>query len=128
MKKLIEIGLFVSFLLCYVYFGHDGSFLIGQFELSTLQNIDELYSSNILIIFFLTLFCQILLVNAIFRQPTYLKMTLFGLSFLTLIVLLILLSGLLLANIKVIFSTIPFLTFSTIYFLKWKKNRKEILE
>jgi len=128
MSRLIQPGLVLTFLICYVDFGHDGANFVGQLEYSLLKDIGGSFSSFQSPLFMLALIGQMLILFSMFSARSNKGLTITGLICLGIIVLLIFVSGLLTANLPVVLSTIPFIAVSAIYIVKRSPGKTEGIE
>ena len=112
MQRLLNLGLLLAFLVCYLEWGQDQSSFLFQMEYSIFfekkESIDTFTHPFIIIPFI----GQLLIFYTLFQKKPNRKLTVIGLSLLSILVLLILLVGLLSLNIKIILSTITFLLIS----------------
>lgn len=122
MQRLINIFLVLTFAVCYLEWANKSSFIFqAEYSLFFEKN-DPLNSFKhplILLPFIGQLF---LLYTAIQKRPNK-KIAIIGQILLSLLVLLILLVGILVANIKIILSTIPFLICSLFFYTRLKKYK-----
>ena len=117
MLKSIRIGLLVTFLTCYVDFGHDGGSFIGQIEWSLLNTLNDLFDSIQVSFVALAFIGQLLLVIAIFWTRYSKRLTLVSVICLSVVVLSIAALGLL-TDFKTALSTIPFIAIVILYISK----------
>ena len=118
--RLINLGLFITFLICYLEWAGGNSGFVFQLELTVFSKDDKSNSFTHPFVL-IPLFGQILLFIAIFFPNK--KLTLAALLLLSVLVLMILLVGCLSLNPKIIASTLPFLSIA-IYFITTFKKQK----
>lgn len=121
MTRLINIALLIAFLFVYLDWGHDGAEFVWQLEWSIFsgQNI-SLLSSPISI---LAIIGQVLfIIAAVIRQNSR-RVTTFAVILLSGIVIIVLIMGLLLSNIKMILSTTPFLILVSTFIIKGRNTK-----
>jgi hypothetical protein len=124
MIRLLKIALFVTFLICYLDFGHDGSGFVGQIEYLIIKNLNVDISSLQNPLFILAFIGQILILISVFNSNHSNGLIFLGIKLLGVIVLLILIFGIFLLSIKMIVSTIPFICVVILYILKAKSKRR----
>jgi len=111
MQRLINFGLLVSSLFCYLEWADRSAFLFqveyGLFFKAT-QTIESLVHPLILI----PLLGQLILLFALIKRQQNFKLTFIGMTLLSLLVLVIFLAGILSMNVKIIVSTVPFILLS----------------
>jgi hypothetical protein len=122
MNRLIKIGIFISFLICYVDFGHDGAVFVGEIEYKIIVNLKDSMESFSILFFLISFLGQLIIFISIFKNNDLRKIFL-GTIMLSVIVLLIFILGLFTTNIKIIISTIPFISISIIYFYRIAKSK-----
>ena len=121
-EKLIIVGLLISSLLCYLEWGKANHNFLFEVE------YDLFFKRFQLTNFFhpfviIPLFGQLIFLIAIFYKKHPKKLVISGIAFISLLVLIILLAGILSLNLKIIASTIPFILLSIYYILSIKKPR-----
>lgn len=116
--RLINLGLFITFLICYLEWAGGNSGFVFQLEL-TIFSKDNKSNSFTHPFVLVPLLGQILLFIAIFFPNK--KLTLAALLLLSLLVLMILLVGCLSLKPKVIASTLPFICVAIYFFVNYKK-------
>jgi hypothetical protein len=124
MIRFLKIALFITFLICYLDFGHDGSGFIGQIEYLVIKNLNADISSLQNPLFILALIGQILILISVFNSNHSNGLIFLGIKLLGVIVLLILIFGIFLLNLKMIVSTIPFIVVVILYIVKVKSKRR----
>ncbi|MBK9983713.1 MAG: hypothetical protein IPP15_22910 [Saprospiraceae bacterium] len=126
MLRLINTGLLLSFLVCYLEWGHDNSSFVFQVEYLVFFQKDHsanTFTHPLIIIPFLG---QLLILFTIFQKKPGRRLTWIGLILLGILVLVILLVGLLSLNYKIILSTVPFILFSMLFIVKRQAYSKTI--
>jgi hypothetical protein len=123
MKRLLNICLFLLFLLGYLEWGKEHHAFIFQMESETfLKAKDDLKS--ILHPLILIPFCgQILLIITFFQKEVSRILSLAGLTCLSIFILLLFFVGLISINIKIVASTLPFII-TAIFVLKYNWRRR----
>lgn len=124
-NKLLNIGLLLSFLLCYVDMGHDGHEFMFQMDYSLLSNLTD--DSTFLPTVFLILGGQLSLLLAVFfDNRAYKLLTAVGLIWLTIFALIIAGMSLMVSYWHSFLSTIPYfiLTVFTILTLARRQQSK----
>jgi hypothetical protein len=125
MHKLFNIALLTAFLFVYLDWGHDGSEFIWQLESSIFSGPD--YNIGLLAnpLFILAFIGQVLLIAATIKTQNSRRVTTFGVVLLSGIVILVLIMGLLVLEIKTILSTVPFLILVLILIMKWRNSKNQ---
>lgn len=126
MLRLINTGLLLSFLVCYLEWGNDNSSFVFQVEYLVFFQKDHsanTFTHPLIIIPFLG---QLLILFTIFQKKPGRRLTWIGLILLGILVLVILLVGLLSLNYKIILSTVPFILFSMLFIVKRQAYSKTI--
>jgi hypothetical protein len=118
--RIIKIAIFISFLFCYLEWGGSQSSFIYQMEYSIFSEDDNVSAFTHPFIL-LPLIGQVILLVSIFLNERSRILTRISIIFLSVLVLMILLVGVLSLNIKIIASTLPFLLLSLYYFFSGKK-------
>ncbi|MFN8155519.1 MAG: hypothetical protein U0Y08_14595 [Bacteroidia bacterium] len=120
--RWISLGLFLSFLICYFQWGHQSMFLF-QMEadvlLSEKRNLHN-FSHPLIILPFIG---QLLLLVPLFKKNFPLKFILVSNILLSLLVFMVLLSGVLSMNVKMVLSTLPFIFFTVLLVRAWRSER-----
>jgi hypothetical protein len=124
MIRLFKIALFVTFLICYLDFGHDSSGFVGQIEYLVIKNLNAEISTLQNPLFILAFIGQILILISVFNSNHSNGLIFLGIKLLGVIVLLILIFGVFLLSVKMIVSTIPFISVLILYIVKAKSKRK----
>lgn len=123
MQRLINIGLILSLMICYMEWGKGSSIFIYQAEyelfLQKNRNTDNFTHPLILAPFL----GQLLLAFTLFQKSPSRRITLIGIILMGLLVFFISLSGWLSLNIKTIASTLPFIILTIIHFAYGRKNK-----
>jgi len=117
MYKLFNIALFVAFLCVYLDFGHDGSEFIWQLESSIFSGYDQMVLLLVNPFFILAFIGQVLLIILSIKSKSSSRIAICGVLFLSGIVIPVLIIGLILGNVKIILSTLAFLTLATIFII-----------
>jgi hypothetical protein len=121
MKRLLNIGLFLSFLIGYLEWGKENHTFIFQAEYELFSKILE-SPFTFLHPFILVPFCgQVLLLYIIIKDNSNKRITLIALASLGIFMLFLMFIGVLSQNFKIILSTLPFLIMATIII---RNNRK----
>ncbi len=121
-NRLLKIGIFISFLICFVDFGHDGALFVGELEYNIIVTLKDSNGAFAILFFLIPFIGQLIIFISIFKNNGITKIF-FVTILLSFIVLLIFILGLLTSNIKIIISTIPFISISIIYFYKVTKRK-----
>lgn len=123
MKRVLNFGLLLSFLVGYLEWGTDKNTFIFQAEYELFSKILE-SPLTFLHPFILVPFCgQILLLYIIIKGDSTKLLTLIALASLGVFMLFLLFIGLLSKNFKIIISTLPFLIMATIIIRNnWKST------
>lgn len=110
--RLINIGLPITSLLCYLEWGKDNSSFLFQVEYEIFRK--GFNSDSILYpLVFLPMAGQLLLILSTIKPSK--RFAFMGVSMIGVLVLMILLVGVLSLNIKIILSTIPFVTIAVLF-------------
>lgn len=118
--RLINLGLFITFLICYLEWAGGNSGFVFQLELTIFSKDDKSNSFTHPFVL-IPLSGQILLFITIFFPNK--KLTLAATILLSVLVLMILLVGILSFNIKIIASTLPFLAIAIYFIARFKKQK-----
>jgi len=113
MKRLLPLFIFLSTFLCYLEWGGGNSGFLFQLESDLFFKSTEA-SSFVHPLILLPLVGQVLILISVFLPNK--KLTLAGILLLAVLVLMILFVGILSMNLKIILSTLPFVTLSA-YFI-----------
>ena len=122
MPRLINLALLLSFLVCYLEWGKDQSAFLFEIEYSLLTGSKD-FHTFIHPLIFLPFIGQLILLYSLFRKETGKRIILIGWMLLSLLVLLILVTGLLTLDPKIIGSTLPFILVSIWFFLERRKEK-----
>lgn len=117
-QRLINIALFISFLICYLEWGKENSTYIFQAEWEILfqrEHSRDTFTHPLVLIPFIG---QLLILFTIFQKRPSRRLTTIGIILMGILVLLITLIGALSMKWKIMLLTIPFITCSFIHFLK----------
>ena len=119
MLRLINIGLLLSFSICYLEWPNNSDYIFQlQFAVFTTNDLVGVFTHPVIIT---PLIGEILILISLFKPKADKRLTFIGMILLGLIVLLFLLIGLMGLNWRMIISTIPFLLIAT-YFLYRRKS------
>lgn len=130
MKKLINLGLFLSFFLCYLEWGGGQSIFIAQaaYELVFVQGLSWNWNTALHpVILSAILGLLALLYSAVVNKPIP-WVNVLGVTLLSAVVLLFFLVGVLNLNVRMIGSNLPFLVLAGLFFrliLREKLNRTQ---
>lgn len=124
MKKLINLGLFLSFFLCYLEWGGGQSIFIAQtvYELIFVQGL-SLNTVFHPVILSAIVGLLILLYAAIVRKPNR-WVNILGVVLLSAVVFIFFLAGALSGNLRMIGSNLPFLVLAGVFFVRGYRERK----
>ncbi len=125
MKRIVNIGLFLSFLFCYLEWPTNNSAFIFQGEYEIFTNSKKWISNFTHPLILLGLIAQIILVFAIINPKINTKLNHFAVLILTPIVVLFFAVGLLSFNVKIMVSTLPFMGLVVYYFILSKRKRTQ---
>ncbi|MBK7854301.1 MAG: hypothetical protein IPJ79_04805 [Bacteroidetes bacterium] len=120
-KILIVVGLLLSPLFCYLEWGSNQSSFLFEVEYNLLFNNKDFAGTFTHPAILVPLLGQLLLLIAVFYKNHSYKIIVVGIVLIALLVLLVLVAGLLSKNIKIVLSTLPFISLATIYFLFAKR-------
>lgn len=128
MQRFILISLILSPLVCYLEWSGDSSSFLFQMEYLLFfksANASENFTHPLVLLPFIG---QVLILFTVFQKKPNKKLALTGQILLSLIVIMVLLSGILSKNIKIISSTLPFIatTIAFYFSLRKKKNAPEV--
>ena len=125
MKRLINICLFLAFLMGYLEWGKNQHAFIFKMETEILVKGFTDFKSIFHPLIWIPFTGQIMILVTIFQKKISRALSLTGLAFLSTLMLLLFIIGLLTLNFKVTGSAIPFLI-AVIFVLKyhWKKTNK----
>jgi len=124
MYRLINIGLLVTSLFCYLEWADKSTFLF-QAEYDLLFKSGSGVRSFAHPLILLPLCGQLLLLFALFRKQQNLRWTFIAMAMLSLLVLMIFLVGILSLNLKITASTLPFILISIYAIRYYKKTKKK---
>lgn len=124
MKKLINLGLFLSFFLCYLEWGGGQSIFIAQtaYELIFVQGFSWNTAFHPVILSAIV-GLLILLYAAIVRNPNR-WVNILGVVLLSAVVFIFFLAGVLSGNLRMIGSNLPFLVLAGVFFVLGYRERK----
>ena len=120
--RFINIGLLLTFFLCYMEWGQGNSSFIFQIPYALFSKMDDLWASLTHPLIISGLIGQLLLLYCAFKSTPNRTVNTIGILILSPVVLLTLLAGALSVNLKMIVSTLPFLTLAVVYFLRFRKR------
>ena len=123
--RLLLIFLAVSPLVCYLEWGTDQSAFLYEIEYDLLFGSKASQGAFTHPFVFLPMLGQVLLLISAFLKRPSRRLAIFGIAGIGLLVLMVLLTGILGGNWKVIASTMPFLLASLI-FLRWRFKKVTI--
>lgn len=116
MKKLINLGLLLSPLVCYLEWGKNQSSFLFQAEYLLFFGSSNTANSFTHPLVLLPFCGQLLILYSLFQPHPNRRLTLIGLLMMAPLIFMILLAGLLSLNPKIILSTIPFVVVSVLFF------------
>lgn len=119
MTRLINIGLLVTSLLCYLEWGGGNSGFLFQMEYELFRQSDLSHSFTHIMVL-APVAGQLLLLITLFQRSPGRRLTLWGIILLSVLILMIFLIGILGLNYKIFFSTVPFLGLVVVFF--WKRK------
>lgn len=110
-SRILNLGLFLSFMICYLEWGGGNNGFIFQMEYEVIR---QLFSGGSVLhpLTILPFAGQILLLITLFQRTPNRRLTILSMILLGSLVLMILLVGILSLNLKILFSVLPFLIFS----------------
>lgn len=123
MKRLANIGILISSLFGYMEWGKDQHSFLFEIEYELLFGQKNLLETITHPIVLASLCGQLLILYAAINNNSSKKLNILGMILLGLIMLLILLAGILSANLKMTGSTLPFLVFVILLIVVIKKER-----
>lgn len=124
MKNILVIGLLISSLFCYLEWADQSTFLWEvEWMLLTNKASNGSFTHPFILI---PILGQLLLVIALFKKQSPFRFVFIGMAFISLLVLMILLVGLLSLNVKIIVSALPYLIFSVACIIYYKKSKKAL--
>lgn len=123
-QKLLNGGLLISSLFCYLEWAKESAFLF-QIESDLFFNAKEKAIAFAHPVILIPMIGQILLLITLFSKTFPVKLTVAGLLLIGLLVLLIFIIGIMAANFRIAISTLPFIILAnlTIFHLKKTKTR-----
>jgi heme A synthase len=122
--KLINLGLLLSFLICYLEWGQDMSGFLFQMEYDLFADASNSISSFLHPLILLPFIGQVVLLVSMFLRKPHRKLTLVVIAFLGVLVFMVLLVGVLSLNFKIIISAFPFVLISAYYVFSFQKRIK----
>lgn len=124
MKKLLTASLLFSFLICYLEWPNNSTFIF-QAEWDIFFGSSVKKENFVHPAIALPFIGQLLLIITLFQKQPSRKLTIIGIILMGLLVLLLLLIGILGLNFKIILSVIPFISLSIFYLVKGRKKIKD---
>lgn len=121
MKKLINLGLLLSPLVCYLEWGKNQSSFLFQAEYLLFFGSSNTANSFTHPLVLLPFCGQLLILYSLFQPNPNRRLTLIGLLMMAPLIFMILLAGSLSLNPKIILSTVPFVISSVMFFRHWKR-------
>lgn len=121
-KRLIHLGLFLTSLVCYLEWGSDRSGFLFQMELEVFQAGAQSLSSILHPLVLIPMLGQIILLITVFQRNPSRRLAVIATLALGVLVLVILLVGILVFNVKIILSTLPFLGLAVVYLFFMKRK------
>lgn len=122
MKQLLNIALLVAFLICYLEWPPHHSMFIFQAEYEIFSKTKSLIDNLTHPIILTGLIAQLLLLIAALKNNFNKKLNTLGVLLLGIVVLFFFFVGIFSVNLKISISTLPFLAFATLYFVKFRKK------
>lgn len=119
-NRIFNLGLFLTFLICYLEWpgGNSGFLFQLEYEVFVLNANQNTFSHPLI---FIPLLGQLTLLASIFYPNR--KLTFIGLILSSVLVLLILLVGIFSLNLKIILSTTPFIVLSILFLSMYRSNK-----
>lgn len=124
MKRLLNICLLLSFLLCYMEWGKSNSSFIFQTEYSLLFEMNDSLSSFIHPLILIPFCGQLILLYSLFQKQPGRSLTFIALGLLGILPIIILLAAILSMNFRMIVSTVPFFIISFLVLRAHRKTQK----
>ena len=126
MKRLINICLFLTFLLGYLEWGEDHRVFIFQMEIEIFLKAKDDFMSILHPLILLPFVGQILILYTIFQKKVSRILSLAGLGCLSILMVMLFLAGIVTLSIYIAGSTLPFfITGAFVLKYNWKKNEKD---
>ena len=122
-QKLINAGLLVSLLFCYLEWGTDQAYFLFQMEYEFFSTINEKLDSVSHPLILLPFIGQLLLLFTLFQKQPSRWLSLAGLICTALLVIMIALAGIFSMNIKMILLVLPYFIFCTFFFFNFRKPK-----
>jgi hypothetical protein len=123
MLRLINLGLLLSFLICYLEWGQDNSSFVFQTEYLLFFKKSEAVNTFTHPLIIIPFIGQLLILYTLFQKIPGKTITIIGMILLSILVLLIAFVGVLSMNFKIIVSTLPFIMIGLLIIV----NRNEYL-
>ncbi len=125
MNRLINLGLLLAFSICYMEWGLDKSMFVFQGEYEIFCKQEGFWQTITHPLILAGLIGQLLLLWCAIRKAPNKRLNWLGIIILSPVVLLILLAGMLSFNVKMLFSTLPYIALCVVF---WWYNRKRSAE
>lgn len=116
----LPLSIFATFQLCYLEWAGNNSMFVAEIQYTIFTNYKNYFDNFLHPIILLGLIAQSVIVVSIFIDKFYKKWFTWALTTLTLLVIFLFIIGLLSTNLKIIFSSIPFLILAFWYFYQKK--------
>ena len=125
--RLINVGLLITSLICYLEWGGGNSGFLFQMELELFQQ-DDLSHSLTHVMVLAPLAGQAVLLFTLFQKIPGRRLTAMGVGLLSVLVLMIFLIGILSLNYRIFLSTLPFVTSIVLFIRKKSLYRWHVYE
>ena len=126
MTRLINIGLLLSFSICYLEWGGGNSSFLFQVEYVLFTKQADFLATITHPIIMFGLIGQLLLIISLIMSTPKKIINHIGVLMLSAIVLLVLVAGLLSFNIRIVASTLPFISLSVMYVIYYRRLRRQM--
>ena len=123
--KLLNLGVLLSSFIGYLEWGGNNSSFLIQSEYEVLSKMFVDIGSNLHPFIILPLLGQVLLIITLFQKEPSKRLTYIGLACLALLLLFMFFIGLISLNIKVLFSTLPFIIFGVLIIRHYRQLPRE---
>jgi heme A synthase len=120
-QRLLNIGILLSFLVCYLEWGGGHSAFVAQVHYQVLVGKPEA-QNFVHPMIALPFLGELLLLFTLFQQRPSRRLTTIGIVLMSVFVLLLALIGVLSKNVKIGLSTLPFLTLAVLHFVSAKRS------
>lgn len=124
MQRLLNGLLLLSSLCCYLEWAQQSAFLF-EVEYGLFFKANASAETMVHPFIALPLLGQFLLLWALIKNPQKLTLTFIGMALLSVLVLIIFIVGALSQNLKILGSTLPFITSSVFTFVYWRKHKRK---